>query len=151
MITISVASFTTVMFCPQDIPSIRRLANDCHTAAIYLAGRIWGIVRESFSSYSRNQTPKILQLPSHLSFLNSLRRYVSIPDANYLPRSHRVIQSLKEPLAINDIIWLVYLSCYKDCHTDTKSAIRLLGMPNLSNQSMQQFASLFPPMQAASS
>ena len=43
----------------------------CHTAAIYLASRIWGLVRKTFSPYSPNHPPKILELPSHLSHIAS--------------------------------------------------------------------------------
>jgi len=50
---------------------LHRLANDCHTAAIYLASRIWGLVRKTFSPYSPHHPPKILELPSHLSYIAS--------------------------------------------------------------------------------
>ena len=50
---------------------LHRLANDCHTATIYLASRIWGLVRKTFSPYSPHHPPKILELPSHLSYITS--------------------------------------------------------------------------------
>jgi hypothetical protein len=57
---------------------LRRLANDCHAASIRLAGRIWGIVRRSFSSSSYYNDPtttaarqKTVHLPSILSHITS--------------------------------------------------------------------------------
>jgi hypothetical protein len=50
---------------------LRRLANDCHTTSVHLAGRIWGIVRRSFSPYHTASTapPKTVNLPSILSHI----------------------------------------------------------------------------------
>jgi hypothetical protein len=53
---------------------LRRLANDCHAISIRLAGRIWGIVRRSFSPYQTNPSAtqqKTVHLPPILSHITS--------------------------------------------------------------------------------
>jgi hypothetical protein len=53
---------------------LRRLANDCHATSIRLAGRVWGIVRRSFSPYHTDPsstTKKMVHLPPILSHITS--------------------------------------------------------------------------------
>ncbi|KAF8164190.1 hypothetical protein BJ912DRAFT_864156 [Pholiota molesta] len=57
----------------------QHISNDFHSIAIKLAGRIWGIVRRTFSPFqSSPKSPTVLTLPSHLSHITTSSTRLSI-------------------------------------------------------------------------
>ncbi|KAF8169247.1 hypothetical protein BJ912DRAFT_862213 [Pholiota molesta] len=57
----------------------QHISNDLHSSAIKLAGRIWGIVRRSFSPFHPTaRKPTVLTLPSHLSHITTSSTRLSI-------------------------------------------------------------------------